>query len=235
MTIAATPARFDAAQQRRRGMLAKVHIAKKTLGLTDDDYVAVLLRVTTHTSAGDCSTAELEAVIAEFEAKGFTAKAARPGSRSARADHPAAKKARALWISLHQLGAVDDPSERALEAFARRQLKCERLQWADQALAYRLIEALKAMAERNGWSQSTEGVAPRSVVFTLKQRLIAAILTRLIDAGVVPLGWTAARIAYELTGIATSSQTTVLWSVEEIDRVAAGLGAALRRFKAAGA
>ncbi|MFX8708345.1 regulatory protein GemA, partial [Acinetobacter baumannii] len=67
--------------------------------------------------------------------------------------HPMARKARALWISLHKLGVVHNPSEQALEAFAKRQLGCEKLVWARQSDAYRLIEALKSMAERAGWRQ----------------------------------------------------------------------------------
>jgi hypothetical protein len=81
-------------------------------------------------------------MIEQMKRQGFTPKKA----ASSAADHPFAAKARALWISLYHLGAIDNPSEQGLEAFARRQLQCMKMQWANQAQAYKLIEALKAIA-----------------------------------------------------------------------------------------
>jgi phage gp16-like protein len=160
-----------------RPVLAKVAIARKELGLDDGTYRAILARLTGKESARDCTDAQLGLVLDEFKAKGWTprvvagGRAPRPAAR-ARADHPAAKKARALWISLHQLGVVRDPSEAALEAFARRQLKVEALQWADRQRVYKLIEALKAMAERAGWSQDVTGIDDaEGRAVTLRMRL----------------------------------------------------------------
>lgn len=167
----------------RRAAMAKVHIARKELGLDEDTYRDVLARVTGHASSADCTDAQLGLVLEEFKAKGWTPKvmaggqkARKPPSQKARpADHPSAKKARALWLSLWNLGEIRDPSETALEAFARRQLKVERLQWADQARVYKLIEALKAMAERAGWSQDVSGLKPGvDPVIVLKGRLAMA-------------------------------------------------------------
>lgn len=171
----------------RNPRLAKIHIARKELGLDEATYRAILGRVTGQTSAAGLGDDQLDAVLDDFKAKGWKPRAIaggkaapRPaGARRPAADHPAAGKARALWISLHQLGAVHDPRETALEAFARRQLGVERLQWADQGLVYKLIEALKAMAERAGWSQDLAGVDPRDQVAVLRERLAAAITARL--------------------------------------------------------
>lgn len=209
-------------------MLAKVHIAKKQLGLAEDDYRAVLNRVAGRMSAGECSAEELEKLLAEFAAKGFTAKA-RQGSGAGAprpADHPSAKKARALWISLHHLGAIADPSEKALEAFARRQLKVQRLQWADQALAYKLIEALKAIGERHGWAQGIEGIPANATVLVLKRRLVKAIQAKLVATGVVPEDWRLSRVVMELTGEAFVA--LVLATSEELDTLAKALGDRLR-------
>lgn len=143
----------------RRAAVVKVQIARKELRLDDATYRAMLERLTGRTSSANCSDAELGRVLNELKAKGWTPKVV-PGGRSGKrpavrtAQNPVAKKARAMWISLHQLGEVRDPSETALEAFARRQLKVERLHWANQSQGFRLIEALKAMAERAGWSQA---------------------------------------------------------------------------------
>lgn len=161
--------------------LKKVQIARKELRLDDETYRSVLERLTGHRSAADCNDDQLKVVLEEFKAKGWTPrvvaggqKARKPASRKARpADHPSAKKARALWLSLWNLGEVRDPSEAALEAMARRQLKVEQLQWADQAMVYKLIEALKAMAERAGWSQDTSGYPKGTdLVKVLKLNLI---------------------------------------------------------------
>lgn len=169
----------------KRAMVAKVQIAKKQLGLDDGDYRAILERVTGETSSAKLDIRQLDAVLVELKRLGFMAVSAKPG-RPRAADHPSAKKARALLISLQLLGVIRDASEGALEAFARRQMGCERFQWADQQQCYKLIEALKAIATRNGWDQSTAG--EDDPVRALKERLCAAILRRMIALGAAPAG-----------------------------------------------
>jgi phage gp16-like protein len=151
------------ARQMGKSLLAKIHIAKKDLGLDDDTYRDVLEAATGKRSAAGLTGGELVAVVKHFEARGWKpsvvkggkAGAAASGRPARRADHPVARKARALWISLHQLGVVENSSEQALEAFAKRQLGVDRLQWADQGQGFKLIEALKRMAEREAdWDQS---------------------------------------------------------------------------------
>jgi phage gp16-like protein len=152
----ARPVRF-APDPQRRALLAKVHLARKELALDEEDYRAVIRRVTGLSSAADASIPQLEACVAEFQRLGWGQRppaARKPRSGRRPADHPVARRARALWISLWQLGAVDSPAESALEAFARRQLGCEALQWADQGRASALIEALRAIAKRHGWDTS---------------------------------------------------------------------------------
>jgi len=181
-----TAARSKPVAAALRGALAKVHIAKKDLGLDDGTYRAILERLTGHRSAAACTTQQLGLVLDEMKSKGWKPLpvGGRPGAKAPRrADHPMAGKARALWISLHQLGAVRDPSERALEAFAKRQLKVDRLQWADQGQGFRLIEALKALAERVGWSQDVAGIPADRVVTVLKDRHYLAMARRLRDLG----------------------------------------------------
>lgn len=186
----------------RRAMVAKIQIARKELALDEETYRAILIRLTGQSSSTACTAAQLIVVLEELKAKGWKPKvvpggkatAPAPARRAApAADHPAAKKARALWLSLWELGVVRDPGEHALEAFAQRQLQCERLQWADQGLTYKLIEALKSMADRNGWSQDLAGVGDglkggakhARQILHLKLTLIAAQLDRLKTAGLL--------------------------------------------------
>ncbi|MGI8839738.1 MAG: gp16 family protein [Caulobacteraceae bacterium] len=136
-----------------RAMVAKVKIAQKALAIDDGAYRAMLARLTGQTSAAHCSAPQLAVVLDELKAKGWSPKSpSGPARRPRLVDPPAIRKARALWISLAQIGAVRDRSDAALDSFARRQIGSA-LREADQARLYKLIEALKAMAERAGWSQ----------------------------------------------------------------------------------
>lgn len=196
----------------RRAAVIKVQIARKELGLDEDTYRAVLERITGRTSSADCSDAQLGRVLDDFKAKGWKPKvivggrSSRPARKTPPASSPVAKKARALWLSLHHLGVVREPSETALEAFARRQLGVDRLHWADQSQGYRLIEALKAMAEREGWSQDTSG-RPRGTD-----------LVKLLKAGLI-------RAQEKRLGRARSAENLMQWLHPELDRLIREQGA----------
>ena len=173
-----TAARAFTSDNGRRALLAKVHLAKKDLRLDDDTYRDILERETGRRSSAECSVQELEHLVAHFRRQGFVPKTVAGGRQGAprpagqrRADHPVAKKARAMWISLHQLGVVENASEQALEAFAKRQLGVERMQWMDQGLSSKLIDALKDWAKREGWDQDLAGIEKSRQVRILKVRL----------------------------------------------------------------
>lgn len=227
MTLAlhsnAAPASFDRSSSHRRSMLAKIHLAKKQLVLAEDDYRQIMLDETGRRSAGDCTEAELERALKRFQSLGF-----KPLPRSGAprpAQHPVARKARALWISLYHLGAVRSPDEKALEAFARRQLGCERLVWAKQSDGYKLIEALKAMAAKHGWPQ-TDVNGNAWTVMKLKERLCEAILAKLAAAGEVPADWNLDIAAFRLCGIEPGANGPI--TAEGYDRIAHALGKKLR-------
>lgn len=229
--------------------LKKVQIARKELGLDDDTYRAMLERLTGVRSAADCTEAQLRTVLDELKVKGWTPKVIPGGQlrgrkgtiivdelasfrprRHAPADHPSAKKARALWLSLWNLGEIRDSSESALEAFARRQLGVERLQWADQALTYKLIEALKAMAERAGWSQDLSGLAPGAdPVRVLKIALIKAQCRRLgLDPRSEVLGLPATRSCAPGAYVADEAARWSGVTHQYLDGFIAGYGIAIR-------
>lgn len=230
MATAAASPRFRPDPQ-RRALIAKVHIAPKQLAMTEEDYRAVMRRITGQVSAADCDVKQLQALVGEFERMGFRAAAApkKPGAKTGaakRADHPVARKARALWISLGMVCAIRDHSEAALEAFARRQMGCDRFAWINQSQADKVIEALKAMAERHGWSQSLAGLAKVHHLFALKVHLCDAILLKLKRSGVIPSGWELGDAAWKLCRLGDPEQ--VRFDINELDQIANGLGKVLR-------
>jgi len=226
MTAApARPATFDRSNQARRSMLGKIHIAKKQLAMDEDDYRQLLFDVSGRSSAADCTEAQLTRVIDRMKRLGFKPL---PKAGKKAATHPMARKARALWISLHHLGVVQNPAEEALEAFARRQLKCQRLSWANQRDAHKLIEALKAMALRHGWRQTAAHDGHQLSPKELQMHLCEVILARLKDGGHVPDDWYLDIAAKRLCGIDTTATETG-YTAEDYGRLAKALGDKLRQ------
>lgn len=230
--LATAPVRratFDKTSQRRRSMLAKINIARSQLNMAEDDYRQLLLQTTGEISLRVCSDGQLDQMIAALKKKGFTPL---PKKGAKAAQHPMARKARALWISLHQLGVVRNPSEQALEGFAKRQLGCDRLVWARQSDAYRLIEALKAMAIRHGWQQTSPATGKKMSPIELQCHLCELILGRLKKAGAVPRDWSLDIAAMRLCGVDTSDTETG-YTAEHYARLAQALGTKLRELAAA--
>jgi hypothetical protein len=149
---------FEADPHARRRDLAAIHTAKKLLALSDESYRDLLERLTGKRSSADLDAPGRAAVLQEFRRLGFRPLAApapkRAGTR-ARADDPVARKMRALWLSLWHLGAVRDPSENALAAFAKRIAHVDALQFLPPARARKIVEALKDWCNREGFAVDT--------------------------------------------------------------------------------
>lgn len=229
---AATVQAAPSIDKTRKTLLAKVHIAKKQFG--PDAYEGALMQFAGVTSAKDCTITQLREVVGHFEKSGFTTTARKPGPR--RADHAIARKARVMWISLALLCAVRvDPEtairdDKALEAFATRQLGCVKFQWANQNQGDRLIEAIKAIAGRHGWDQSTKGLTGRDMpkvdyVHVLKVRLCDAILAKLKRAGSAADDWSLEDCAFRLFGIRPDN---LRFTTQEYEHLATALGRHLR-------
>ncbi len=125
----------------RNPKLARVHIARKELALTEDSYRSVLARITGHESAGDCTDAQLDAVLAEFKRLGWTPKVKRPTSSV-----PHVRKIYAQWTAMKPL--LRNASDAALRSFVERQTGKSSPEWLDAAQANMVIEALKAWQGR---------------------------------------------------------------------------------------
>jgi phage gp16-like protein len=145
------------ARESLRLALAKVHVAKKRLGLDDGVYRAILKRVTGKESAAKLDAAELGRVLDEFKAMGF-----REGnSFTATLDdftdqEPQARLIRALWADCVAHGVIRDASERALRRFVRRTARVDSIQWLGPREANAVIEGLKAMKARDAHKIKTQ-------------------------------------------------------------------------------
>ena len=147
-------ARTAANQDARQRLIRLIHVGKRELGLDDDVYRALLMGSVQKDSTSAMSVPELERVLERMKRSGFKVrvKSARPPAQSRPgrplAQYPEARKVRALWLFLHQLGAVKNPSEEALAAYVKRIAKVDALQWTNGDQTEALIETLKKWAMR---------------------------------------------------------------------------------------
>lgn len=126
-----------------RAMLAKVHIAKKELALSDESYRAILFRITGRESSADCSEGQLERLLGEFKRLGWVP---RQGTRA-----PAPRHVRliyALWKEAGIVGAVESASKEALRTFVTRQTGKSAPEFCCPGEANKVSEGLKAMISR---------------------------------------------------------------------------------------
>jgi phage gp16-like protein len=117
----------------RREELAKIHIGKKELGLSDDIYRDIVREASggTTESSGDLNWQGRQKVLERFTELGWKCKPAKKAGVRPRclADDPQSVMLRALWIQLHQAGKVKDPAESALCSFVKRMTRKDALQW----------------------------------------------------------------------------------------------------------
>ncbi len=136
-------------QDYRRRCLAKIHIAKKELGLTDEEYRDLITStIPGRASAADLEEAELRQVLDRLQALGWRPRLPRSGDRPLPAT---VWKARSLWLRLYELGEVRNPRWTALARFAKRMTGITDLRQLNGRQAAIVIEALK------GWLERTEG------------------------------------------------------------------------------
>jgi phage gp16-like protein len=145
-----------AADAERLRLIRLLHVAKRDLRMVDADYRAVISTASNgaHDSSKDMSNKELEKAISHMKRCGFKVRTKgnsrpdKPTPPRRQADDPEARKIRALWLLLHDLGAVQNPSEAALAAYVKRLTKVDDLHWVNGLQAETLIETLKKWALR---------------------------------------------------------------------------------------
>lgn len=140
----------------RQRLIRLIHVAKRDLSMDDDTYRAILLRIGKKASSADLTIPELEKVLEHLKRSGFKVRSkskSAPKPAQAKPSRPLAqdlesKKIRALWLFLHELGAVKNPSEEALAAYVKRIAGVDALQWISGEQAERLIETMKKWVMR---------------------------------------------------------------------------------------
>ncbi|HTM78209.1 MAG TPA: regulatory protein GemA [Devosia sp.] len=128
--------------------IAAINIAKKSLKIEEDDYRAMLLRVTGKASLKLMTSVEHGLVLDALGGK-VTLKTKR------QLDGPYGAKLQALWLSGWNLGVVRDRTDAALLSFVKGQTGIEHTRFLrNSADARKAVEALKSWLGRAGvdWS-----------------------------------------------------------------------------------
>jgi phage gp16-like protein len=167
--------------------LAKIHIGKADLKLNDDTYRDILREAGKVESAAALDWRGRAAVLARYKELGWKPRHAgkktskpNPPSRPL-ADDPQSKMMRGLWIELHQLGAVRDPSEAALTRFAKRHTRVDDLSWKSGKKASKVIEALKDWRRRARLAHWNKWFASRYPGEKLPVQLEVALETQVMQ------------------------------------------------------
>jgi phage gp16-like protein len=145
-------------EKRRRAELAMIHLAKKQLGMTDEDYRAMLHNIAGTTSSAHLNTAGRSQIIEHLKKCGF-----KPLIRVKRTGKPPGNptqtgKIEQLWKELAKTGILRDSSRRALSAFLLRRTSVAEPNWLTPEQASDIIEALKAWLKRAGSLGGRNGV-----------------------------------------------------------------------------
>lgn len=132
---------------KRRAQLGWIHQAKSALQMQEDDYRAMLVRVTGAMSAADLNAHQRQAVLTEMRRLGWQP----PANARRRDNEPAASKEK-LWgkidAQLHALGK----SRAYLDGNIRLRLAggVERWEWATEEALLKIVAALQIQLRRDG-------------------------------------------------------------------------------------
>ena len=125
-------------------LIAKIQIAKKELGMADDDYRALLLRITGKDSSTKLTDAQRIAVLAEFARLGWNN--GKPAFKKSSKLH--VRKVWALWSAMCDDDIPEVKTRAALVAFIQRQANVDDPEWLTVDQSYKVIEGLKSWRKR---------------------------------------------------------------------------------------
>lgn len=161
MPVVKNSRNFPAAM--RNKLIAKIHVAKKQLGLDEDEYRGIIQGATNgeSDSCKGCNEAQLEQVMSRMTEWGFkpivSASPAEgdkkpkiklsPATRG-KPDPTQIDKIRAMWIDLANKGIIRNRSDDAIQSFAKRLTRVDRLEWLSTKQCQTVLAALKAMEQK---------------------------------------------------------------------------------------
>lgn len=128
--------------------VAVINIAKTQLGMDEDVYRGLLVRVTGVASLRAMSERQRLAVVEEMKRLGFRVR--KGGKSLPPSTKPYIRLIHALWKSCHRNGVVNDGSRTALRAFVRNRTSppVDDPDFLTFEQATPIIDALKAMEAR---------------------------------------------------------------------------------------
>lgn len=131
----------------RNGLIRLIHVARRDLNLDEHNYRAILFAQGGNESLAAMSIDGMKKVLDYLKAQGFKVRTTKTDRKQATGKD--ASKVRALWLFLHELGAVRDPSEAALTAYVKRIAGVDDVQWMRSGdRVEKVIESLKMWVMR---------------------------------------------------------------------------------------
>lgn len=118
------------------GLIRAVQTGRRKLGLSDEEYRALLEGVSGKTSTKELHALQLKEVLRRMRKAGFN-----------RATDPQLRKIRSLWFRMHDEGVVRSKSEQSIAAYIRRITRKDVGNCSVKDLQ-RVIETLKQWIDR---------------------------------------------------------------------------------------
>lgn len=136
-----------------------IHVLKGKLSLSDDDYRALLIQLTGHSSSKAMTQAQRRTVREHLQRLAAHMGIEQPATRqrplpdaqfaqAKAAASPRERKVWAIWLDMARRGLVHNKSAQALDAFVQRQTGVSALRWCSAAQLDAVIEALKLWQKR---------------------------------------------------------------------------------------
>ena len=133
----------------KNNTLAKIHIAKKDLGLDDNTYRQMLQTITGKSSAKTLTLTECDRVLAHCKKLGWIPKAStKPKATDKDWRAPRIKLIHNLWEQLGKAGVLRNPTHEGLLSFCKPLMTVPKLEWATSQALNNIVEVLKARQAR---------------------------------------------------------------------------------------
>lgn len=139
---------------KRPAELAKIHIAKKELNLSDDVYRLMLVEIGGHESAGDLNQAGRRAVLDHLRQLGWKSQV--KGRKPPHNLHSGRLSRQAQLQKIEALLTVGKLPWGYADALALRICKVDKIEFVPSEELYKIITALRKQAIRYGWDLSGE-------------------------------------------------------------------------------